>query len=59
MNELDGHEEGRLIPYTGDGSVDCYGNPAIKNKTGGWRSALLLLGIHLHIPLAELYTLIF
>lgn len=40
------HEEGRLIPYTGlgDGSVDCYGKPAIKNKTGGWKSALLILG---------------
>ncbi|KAK1288513.1 Nitrate transporter 1.5 [Acorus calamus] len=29
---------------TGDGSLDRKGNPAIKKATGGWTSAILLLG---------------
>lgn len=46
MFELDGHEDGSITPCTRDGSVDCHGKPAIKDRTGGWRSAILLLGIH-------------
>ncbi|XP_061355904.1 protein NRT1/ PTR FAMILY 7.3-like [Gastrolobium bilobum] len=42
--EIDGYDEERLITScTRDGSVDCYGKPAIKDRTGGWRSAILLL----------------
>lgn len=29
---------------TRDGSVDRHGKPAIKEKTGGWRCGMLLLG---------------
>ncbi|KAK8998399.1 hypothetical protein V6N11_083790 [Hibiscus sabdariffa] len=31
------------IAYTKDGSLDRHGRPAIKGKTGGWRSAMLIL----------------
>jgi hypothetical protein len=31
-------------PITEDGSMDRRGNPAVKTTTGGWRSAILLLG---------------
>ncbi|XP_058729286.1 protein NRT1/ PTR FAMILY 7.3-like [Vicia villosa] len=41
--EIDGHEEENTNLCTKDGSVDCYGKPAIKSKTGGWRSASWLL----------------
>ncbi|KAJ7962163.1 Protein nrt1 ptr family 7.3 [Quillaja saponaria] len=38
------NSEERLINgYTRDGSVDRYGKPALKDKTGGWRCAILLL----------------
>ncbi|MED6198334.1 hypothetical protein PIB30_065409 [Stylosanthes scabra] len=37
------HEERLISPFTRDGSVDCYGRPAMKDATGGWRSAILLL----------------
>ncbi|XP_045828389.1 protein NRT1/ PTR FAMILY 7.3-like [Trifolium pratense] len=36
-------EEESNTSYTRDGSVDFYGKPAIKNRTGGWKSATLLL----------------
>lgn len=29
---------------TKDGSFDRHGKPAIKEKTGGWKSGMLLLG---------------
>ncbi|KNA17420.1 hypothetical protein SOVF_080300 isoform B [Spinacia oleracea] len=32
------------ISYTKDGSLDRHGSPAIKGRTGGWRTGLLLLG---------------
>ncbi|XP_004506528.1 protein NRT1/ PTR FAMILY 7.3-like isoform X1 [Cicer arietinum] len=50
--ELDGHEEGSISPCTKDGSIDCYGKPAIKARTGGWRSASLLLVNQLLVALA-------
>jgi len=41
-------EEGIINSCTKDGSVDFYGNPALKNSSGRWRSATLLLGIYPH-----------
>lgn len=35
-------EEEELI--TGDGAVDRHGRPAIRGKTGGWVSGVLILG---------------
>ncbi|KAI5405518.1 hypothetical protein KIW84_052344 [Lathyrus oleraceus] len=37
------HGEKCINSCTGDGSVDFYGKPALKARTGGWRSASLLL----------------
>lgn len=37
------HEEKCINSCTGDGSVDFYGKPTLKARTGGWRSASLLL----------------
>ncbi|KAK9749809.1 hypothetical protein RND81_02G151900 [Saponaria officinalis] len=31
-------------PFTGDGSVDFKGNPALKSKTGNWRACPFILG---------------
>ncbi|MED6113326.1 hypothetical protein PIB30_069738 [Stylosanthes scabra] len=42
--EID-HEEGIISPFTRDGSVDRSGRKAMKDTTGGWRSAILLLGL--------------
>lgn len=39
-----GEEEEDEDEYTMDGSVDIRGNPASKNKTGGWIAASLVLG---------------
>ncbi|GAU38615.1 hypothetical protein TSUD_266550 [Trifolium subterraneum] len=39
----DTDEDGSDNYCTRDGSVDFYGKPAIKNLTGGWKSATLLL----------------
>ncbi|CAJ2655589.1 protein NRT1/ PTR FAMILY 7.3-like isoform X1 [Trifolium pratense] len=50
--ELDGHEEESISPCTKDGSIDCYGKPAVKARTGGWRSAALLLVNQLLVALA-------
>ena len=36
-------EEMNITSCTKDGSVDFYGKPAIRNKSGSWRSATLLL----------------
>lgn len=40
--------EGKMVSLdtsvTNDGSTDRKGNPAIKTISGGWRSAVLLLG---------------
>lgn len=36
-------EEGSINSCTKDGSVDFYGKPALKNSSGRWRSATLLL----------------
>ncbi|GAU38617.1 hypothetical protein TSUD_266570, partial [Trifolium subterraneum] len=36
-------EEGSFTSYTSDGTVDFYGKPAMKDSTGGWSSATLLL----------------
>ncbi|KAL9241729.1 hypothetical protein vseg_015804 [Gypsophila vaccaria] len=33
-----------IEPYTGDGSVDYEGNPALKSKTGNWRACPFILG---------------
>lgn len=30
--------------YTGDGSVDCKGNPALKKNTGQWKACSFILG---------------
>ncbi|TQD71948.1 hypothetical protein C1H46_042510 [Malus baccata] len=38
----DGNEGGDL--YTGDGSVDSKGNPALKNNTGQWKACSFILG---------------
>ncbi|KAJ7534977.1 hypothetical protein O6H91_12G013400 [Diphasiastrum complanatum] len=41
--------EGRLqLDYTGDGSVDMYGQPAVKSRTGGWKACPYILGHILH-----------
>lgn len=40
-----------ISPVTEDGSTDRKGNPARKAKTGGWNSAVLLLG---NLPLATI-----
>jgi len=45
--ELGKHEEESINPCTRDGSIDYYGKPAIKARTGGWKSASFLLGIHI------------
>ncbi|CAK8575075.1 unnamed protein product [Lathyrus sativus] len=37
------HEKECVNSCTRDGSVDFYGKPALKARTGGWRSASLLL----------------
>jgi peptide/histidine transporter 3/4 len=34
----------RISDITEDGSMDRRGNPAVKAKTGNWRSSILLLG---------------
>lgn len=31
--------------YTGDGSVDQHGQPAIQNKTGQWFAGIIILGM--------------
>ncbi|PNX96717.1 nitrate transporter, partial [Trifolium pratense] len=36
-------EEGSFTSYTSDGTVDFYGKLAMKDSTGGWSSATLLL----------------
>lgn len=36
---------------TRDGSLDRFSRPALKGKTGGWRSGMLLLGIVLLISI--------
>ncbi|KAL2892630.1 Protein NRT1/ PTR FAMILY 7.3 [Bienertia sinuspersici] len=36
-------EESLLVEHTYDGSVDRYGNPAIRNKTGRWGMGFLVL----------------
>ncbi|AES87363.2 peptide/nitrate transporter [Medicago truncatula] len=50
--ELDKHEEESINPCTRDGSIDYYGKPAIKARTGGWKSASLLLVNQLLVALA-------
>jgi hypothetical protein len=55
--EHDGHEEESISPYTKDGSIDCYGKPAVKARTGGWRSASLLLGIHTNLDIHVVFEL--
>jgi hypothetical protein len=57
MLELDGHEEESISPYTKDGSIDCYGKPAVKAWTGGWKSASLLLGIHTNLDIHVVFGL--
>ncbi|KAI5444419.1 hypothetical protein KIW84_012879 [Lathyrus oleraceus] len=37
------HEEKCINSCTGDGSVDFYGKPALKARTGRWKGASLLL----------------
>ncbi|KAL5073174.1 hypothetical protein RYX36_012158, partial [Vicia faba] len=37
------HEDECINSCIGDGSVDLYGKPALKARTGGWKSASLLL----------------
>lgn len=38
-------EEGLWPAYTKDGLLDRYGKPAVRGRTGGWKSGLFLLGI--------------
>ena len=38
-------EEGLPPARTKDGSLDRYGKPAVRGRTGGWKSGLVLLGI--------------
>jgi peptide/histidine transporter 3/4 len=35
----------RSEQYTGDGSVDFRGKPAIKHNTGNWRACPFILGM--------------
>ncbi|KAK9106480.1 hypothetical protein Syun_022491 [Stephania yunnanensis] len=37
-------ENGAVVQYTGDGSVDINGKPVLKNKTGNWRACPFILG---------------
>lgn len=38
-------ETGHMGACTEDGTVDIYGKPALKRKTGRWRAGMLLLGM--------------
>lgn len=38
-----------LDECTRDGSLDWHGKPAIKRKTGGWKSGMLLLGMFVSV----------
>ena len=42
--------------YTGDGSVDSKGRPALKNKTGQWKACSFVLG---DILFSTLLTIIY
>ncbi|KAG1327232.1 protein NRT1/ PTR FAMILY 7.2 [Cocos nucifera] len=42
-NNSKNDEDKMISPITGDGSVDRRGNPAVKARTGRWKSAVLLL----------------
>lgn len=33
-----------LHECTKDGTIDFYGKPAARNRTGGWRGGMLILG---------------
>ncbi|KAI4357365.1 hypothetical protein L6164_001318 [Bauhinia variegata] len=37
-------QDERSKQYTGDGSVDCRGNPVLKHNTGNWRACPFILG---------------
>uniref|UniRef100_A0A453SM45 Uncharacterized protein n=1 Tax=Aegilops tauschii subsp. strangulata TaxID=200361 RepID=A0A453SM45_AEGTS len=43
--------------YTTDGSLDFDGNPALKNRTGGWRACRAVLGNLFLVPI-EISTVI-
>lgn len=50
-----GQQEGKkrlLDCCTKDGSTDRHGKPAIKAKTGGWKTGALLLGLLIILLLA-------
>lgn len=32
--------------YTSDGAIDRHGHPAVREKTGDWVAAILILGIY-------------
>lgn len=52
---MDGQQEGKkrlLDCCTKDGSTDRHGKPAIKAKTGGWKTGSLLLGLLIILSLA-------
>ena len=44
VNQLEHGKEGLKNVCTKDGSVDRNGKPAVKERTGGWRCGMLLLG---------------
>lgn len=51
-------KESQAEECTRDGSLDRLGRPALRGKTGGWRSGMLLLGIYL-TPTSYLLPLLF
>lgn len=44
MQNTAGVDERGISFITEDGTLDRKGNPAVKSKTGKWKSAVLLLG---------------
>ncbi|KAI3975875.1 hypothetical protein MKX01_030720 [Papaver californicum] len=42
-SDHDGKQDNSSSIYTRDGSIDRYGNPAFRGRTGGWKSGMLLL----------------
>ena len=44
VNQLEDGLERLETTFTRDGSVDRHGKPAVKERSGGWRCGMLLLG---------------
>lgn len=52
-------QDGKVV-HTRDGSVDWYGNPSVRSKSGGWIAAQLLLGMQfLAMPSVLMLSILF